>query len=123
MILQCKNDNRFPGLVINMSIDFATVSAILVSLLILVFFIFTLRATERRTVQKIREVAHQSALIGSNDLARDLCRAIRKQYPDACPGLDFTIAEDERGVHIDAWYLPGSEPVKRRMDHGGSAAP
>jgi hypothetical protein len=99
-----------------MSLDFATVSTLVVSLAILVFFVFTLRATEKRTERKIREVAHQAALIGSDDLARDLCRAVRKQYPRACPGLDFTISEDERGVHIDAWYLPGPEPVKRRVD-------
>lgn len=102
-----------------MYFDFATLSAIAVSLLILVFLVFTVRATERRAEARIREVAHQSALISSNEMARDLCRVIRQHYPKACPGLDFTIEEDERGVHISAWYLPGPQPQKRRVDAGG----
>lgn len=99
-----------------MIFDVATISAIVLSLGILVFLIFTVRATEKRLDARMRHVAQQSALIGSNDLARDLCKVIREHYPRACPGLDFTIEEDERGVHISAWYLPGPQPAERRRD-------
>jgi hypothetical protein len=105
-----------------MIFDFATISAIVLSLVILVFLIVNVRATERRIDARIRHVAHQSALIGSNDLARDLCKVVREHYPRACPCLDFTIEEDERGVHISAWYLPGPQPTERRRDIEGTEA-
>ena len=103
-----------------MSLDFATVFALVVSLAIRVFFVFTLRATEKRTERKIREVAHQAALIGSDDLARDLCRAVRKQIR-ARGRSDFTISEDGAA----STSTPGTCPDRAgqtRVDHIDSAA-
>jgi len=80
-----------------MSFDAATISAILVSLLIFAFLLTTIRNSEKRTEEKLRQVARHSSLLTHSDFARDLCKAIRKQYPDACPGLDFVLREDRKG--------------------------
>ena len=98
-----------------MSFDSATVSAFLVFLIVLVFLLYSIRASEKRVEEKIRGVARQTTLLNESEFARQLCQVIRKQYPDACPGLDFVLYEDEEGVHIDAWFLPHPEPETKRI--------
>ena len=100
---------------VTMSFDAATVSAFLVFLVIFVFLLYSIRASEKRTEAKIRRVARQSTLLNESEFARELCQVVRKQYPDACPGLDFVLYEDDEGVHIDAWFLPHPEPDTRRI--------
>ncbi len=99
-----------------MSFDFATLSAIVVSLLILAFLIFTIRSGERRNETKMRQIMHQSVLMGRNEAAWELCRRVHDQYPEACPGLDFTFKVDERGVFVDEWNLPHPRPAVNRID-------
>jgi len=98
-----------------MNFDAATFAGIIVVLIVLGFLVFTVRGVERRSDQKIRAVARQATLINQSELARELCRVVHKRYPDACPGLDFTIREDEQGVHISAWYMNSPKPDRDRM--------
>ena len=99
-----------------MSFDLATLSAIIVVLVILGFLIFTIRDAERRNELKMRQIMHQTVLMGRNEAAWELCRRVHEQYPDVCPGLDFTFKEDDRGVALDAWKLPVPRPVINRID-------
>ena len=99
-----------------MSFDFATLSAIVVSLVIIAFLIFTIRDTERRNELKMRRIMRQSVLMGRNEAAWELCRRVHEQYPDACPGLDFTFKVDEQGVYVDEWRLPYPKPTINRID-------
>lgn len=93
-----------------------TISAIIVILVILAFLIFTIRDAERRNETKMRTIMHQSVLMGRNEAAWELCRRVHEQYPDACPGLDFTFKEDNRGVFVDEWKLPHPRPKVNRVD-------
>ncbi len=102
-----------------MTFDAATLSGIVVILIVLAFLVGTVRGVERRSEQKIREVARQTTLISRSELARELCRVVHKRYPEACPGLDFTIREDENGVHISAWYLKSPKPDEERIEMKG----
>jgi len=99
-----------------MSFDLATISAIIVVLVILGFLIFIIRDAERRNETKMRRIMHQSVLMGRNEAAWELCRRVHEQYPEACPGLDFTFKEDERGVSQDEWKLPVPKPEVSRID-------
>jgi hypothetical protein len=99
-----------------MSFDLATISAIIVVLVILGFLIFIIRDAERRSETKMRRIMHQSVLMGRNEAAWELCRRVHEQYPEACPGLDFTFKEDERGVSLDEWKLPVPKPEVSRID-------
>lgn len=99
-----------------MSFDFATLSAIVVILAVVAFLIFTIRSSERRNEIKMRQIMRQSVLMGRNEAAWELCRRVHDQYPEACPGLDFTFKEDDRGVFVDAWNLPYPRPEVKRMD-------
>ena len=99
-----------------MSFDLATISAIIVVLVILGFLIFIIRDAERRNETKMRRIMHQSVLMGRNEAAWELCRRVHEQYPEACPGLDFTFKEDERGVSLDEWKLPVPKPEVSRID-------
>ena len=98
-----------------MSFDAATISAFLVFIVVFLFLLYSIRASEKRVEEKIRRVARQTTLLNQNEFARELCQIIRKQYPDACPGLDFVLYEDDEGVHIDAWFLPHPEPQTKRI--------
>jgi len=99
-----------------MSFDLATLSAIVVILVVVAFLIFTMRDAERRNEAKMRRIMHQSVLMGRNEAAWELCRRVHEEYPDACPGLDFTFKEDERGVFVDEWKLPSPRPGVNRID-------
>jgi hypothetical protein len=99
-----------------MSFDLATLSAIIVVLVIVAFLIFVIRNAERRNETKMRQIMRQSVLMGRNEAAWELCRRVHKQYPDACPGLDFTFKEDAQGVMLDEWKLPVPQPEVTRID-------
>ena len=99
-----------------MSFDLATISAIIVILVVVAFLIFIIRDTERRNEAKMRQIMHQSVFMGRNEAAWELCRRVHEKYPDACPGLDFTFKEDGRGVFVDEWKLPFPKPEVNRID-------
>jgi hypothetical protein len=99
-----------------MSFDLATITAIMVVLVIVAFLVFVIRDAERRNENKMRQIMHQSVLMGRNDAAWELCRRVHEQYPEACPGLDFTFREDDRGVFLDEWKLPVPKPGVSRID-------
>ena len=102
--------------ILNMTFDAATLSAIFVSLVILVFMVFTVRGAEHRNERKLRQVVRQNVLMRRNEAAWELCRRVHRDYPDACPGLDFTFKEDDRGVFLDEWKLPHPRPKVERVD-------
>ena len=99
-----------------MSFDAATLSAIAVSLIILVFLVFTIRGAEKRSERKMRQIAHQTMMMQRNHAAWELCRLVHEQYPNACAGLDFTFKEDAQGVSLDQWNLPHPRPEVDRID-------
>jgi len=98
------------GQEVQLIFDSATIAAIVVIVILFIFVIATVRASERRTEEKLRRMVHQSHLLLENDEARKLARTIRQEHPDACPGLDFTLKENGNGVHLDAWYSKKPKP-------------
>ena len=99
-----------------MSFDIATISAILVSLGVLVFMVVTIRRADDRNERRMRRIVHQSVLMQRNEAAWELCRRVRDEYPEACPGLDFTFKEDGQGVSLDSWKLPYPRPEVDRVN-------
>jgi len=105
-----------------MSFDSATIAAFLVSFVVFLFLLYSIRASEKRVEERIRRVTRQTTMLNQSEFARELCQVIRKQYPNACPGLDFLLYEDDQGVHIDAWFLPEPEPETKRISKAKAKA-
>ncbi|MGD2083910.1 MAG: XkdW family protein [Chromatiales bacterium] len=99
-----------------MAFDALTFSAFGVSLLVVVIVIGLLRSSERKTEMRIRRVARQTSLVAENHAVRDLCRAIRRQYPDACPGLDFELRPDNGGARVERWSMDAPPPSDTEIE-------
>ncbi|KRT55547.1 hypothetical protein [endosymbiont of Ridgeia piscesae] len=98
-----------------MSFDFATLSALLVFVVILVFLVMEIRSTRREVKEQLRQVSQHNALFQRNQQAWELCQAIHEQYPDVCPGLDYTMRVDEQGAHLDQWLADSPRPKLDRI--------
>ena len=107
-----------------MAIDALSIAAIIVSLIVVVVVYWAATKFNRELDRKLRLLArHQEALLNSHE-ARELCKAIRAQYPDACPGLDFTIEADQTDLpHIAEWRLDAPKPDEKALlkGKGGSS--
>lgn len=99
-----------------MSFDALTLSAIGISLLVVVIVVALIRGSERRTETRIRSVARQTSLVAENHAVRDLCRAIRRRYPDACPGLDFELRPDNGGARVERWSMDAPPPSEAELE-------
>lgn len=98
-----------------MSFDALTLSALAISLLVVVVVIALIRSSERRTESRLRSVARQTSLVAENHAVRDLCRAIRRRYPDACPGLDFVLGPDDGGARVERWSMDAPPPSEAEI--------
>lgn len=92
-----------------MSVDHLTVSAITI-VITLVIVVILLGRSRAVTEMKVRRLAQHLAMLESNEEARELCREIRKQYPDLCPGIDYTLREEGGRTAIDEWNSSRPRP-------------
>ena len=99
-----------------MVFDSATISAILIVIVALFFVVASVRNAEKNSERNMRKVMRQTMMMQRNKTAWELCKKVHAQYPDACPGLDFTFREDEKGVFLDEWRLPQPRPDVQRVD-------
>ncbi len=99
-----------------MAIDALSIAAIIVSLIVAVAVYWLATNFNRQLDRKLRRLAkHQEALLNSAE-ARELCRLIRDQYPNACAGLDFTVEAGEAGFpRIAEWRLDGPKPSEEAL--------
>jgi glutathione synthase/RimK-type ligase-like ATP-grasp enzyme len=49
-------------------------------------------------------------MMQSSEDAQEICKKIRKKYPELCAGIDFTLKENEQGVSIDEWNSDKPKP-------------
>lgn len=93
-----------------MASDALTLAALIVSIAVVIAVLVLIRNGNKRNEELIREVAHQTSLVAEEDEARELCRVIHKMYPEACPGLDFTIRCKNGRATLDCWNLKSPAP-------------
>lgn len=99
-----------------MSFDALTISAILISLVLIVVVIALIRSSEQRNERRIRSVARQTSLVAEHSAVRELCRTIRRKYPEACPGLDFELSAEDGGARLKRWSLDAPPPSQAEID-------
>ena len=94
-----------------MAIDALSIAAIIVSLVVAIAVFWISTRFGRELERKLRRLARQQALLLDNVEARELCRMVREQYPEACAGLDFMIEMDDTGrPRLAAWHLDAPKP-------------
>ena len=92
-----------------MSYDAFTISAItiIVASIIAIILIGRNRAA---TEMRMRTLARNLIMMQSSEDAQEICKKIRKKYPELCAGIDFTLKENEQGVSIDEWNSDKPKP-------------
>ncbi len=99
-----------------MSFDSLTWSAIAVIFATLLATIWMVRKSTREHRQNIRKITKQYALILSSKDAINLCKAIRKIHPDACPGLDYSIKVNANGdAEMTEWNHAEMAPSREQL--------
>ncbi len=93
-----------------MALDWLTISAAGIVILMLAIVIFLLRRQGRELERGLRCAIRQQDLIQRHAGARRMCETIRSQHPEACPGLDFELEPDGDHARIIRWKLPGTPP-------------
>ena len=89
--------------------DAFTISAItiIVASIIAIILIGRNRAA---TEMRMRTLARNLIMMQSSEDAQEICKKIRKKYPELCAGIDFTLKENEQGVSIDEWNNDKPKP-------------
>jgi siroheme synthase (precorrin-2 oxidase/ferrochelatase) len=99
-----------------MAIDALSIAAILVSLLVIVVVFVIATRFNRDLDRKLRKLARNQEVLLNSAEARELCKAIRAQYPQACPGLDFSVDQEGSDLpRIVEWRLDGPKPDEREL--------
>lgn len=96
-----------------MVFDALSISAIIISLLVVIGVFAALRRSEERTDRKLRDVAGQEVLFQEDRPSRELCVAIHQLYPNARPGLDYIIECEIPGkrAYIKEWNVDAPKPT------------
>ncbi len=100
-----------------MAIDALSIAAIIVSLVVVAVVFVLATRFNRELDRKLRKLARNQEVLLNSPEARELCKAIRAQYPEACPGLDFVVdqSEDADLPRIVEWRLDRPKPDERQL--------
>jgi len=85
-----------------MSYDALTYSAITI-VVVYIIVVILLGRSKATAESRLRALAYQLSLMQHSEEARELCREIRKNHPELCPGIDFTLKETDGKAEIDEW--------------------
>ena len=92
-----------------MSYDALTVSSITI-IVILIIVVILIGKSRAATEIKMRDLARNLVLMQSSEDAMEICKKIRKKYPELCAGLDYTFRENGDRVEIDQWNSDKPRP-------------
>ena len=91
---------------------------VIVVLIVVCVFIFILWKNARRTKAAILQVAQQQGLVGHDERARMLCRAIHLLKPDLTAGIDYFIRHDspKQEAYIAEWIADTPQPTDKEIN-------
>ncbi len=92
--------------------DKGITNIVIVVLIVVCVFIYILWKNSRRTKDAIMLVAQQQGLVGHDERARMLCRAIHMLNPNLTAGVDYVIRHDspEQEPYIAEWMADTPRP-------------
>ncbi len=92
--------------------DKGITNIVIVVLIVVCAFIYILWKNSRRTKDAILLVAQQQSLVGHDERARTLCRAIHMLNPNLTAGVDYVIRHDspEQEPYIAEWMADTPRP-------------
>jgi len=91
---------------------------VIVVLIVACVFIYILWKNSRRTKEAILLVAQQQGLVGHDERARMLCRAIHMLKPNLTAGIDYVIGHDspEQEPYIAEWLVDSPRPTDKEIN-------
>ncbi len=100
-----------------MYFDALSISAILISIGVMITVLILMRRLNRDMHVRMRQVAQHAALLHTNHSARELCVAIHRLHPDTCPGIDYMIKDDADGAgpYIKEWRVDAAKPSTEQI--------
>ncbi|HHC72096.1 MAG TPA: hypothetical protein ENK54_04295 [Thiotrichales bacterium] len=109
-----------------MTFDLLSVSALVISVVVLFVVFAAMRRQEEETEHKLRCLAAHSLLMSGNGKMRRIAIGIHEIYPELCPGVDYTLeATPEGEVRIKEWLVkapqPSSEEIERAAERSSMA--
>jgi len=92
--------------------DNGITNIVIVVLIVVCVFLYVLWKNSRRTKDAILLVAQQQGLVGHDERARMLCRAIHMLNPNLTAGVDYVIRHDspEQEPYIAEWIADTPQP-------------
>jgi hypothetical protein len=98
--------------------DKGVTNIIIIVLVAVCIFIYILWANSRRTKESILLVAKQQGLVGHDERARMLCRAIHMLKPNLTAGVDYIIRHDspEQEPYIAEWMADTPQPTDKDIN-------
>ncbi|MGB5715611.1 MAG: XkdW family protein [Gammaproteobacteria bacterium] len=92
--------------------DKGITNIVIVVLIVVCVFIYILWKNSRRTKDAMMLVAQQQGLVGHDERARTLCRAIHMLNPNLTAGVDYVIRHDspEQEPYIAEWMADTPRP-------------
>ncbi|MDM8545035.1 XkdW family protein [Candidatus Venteria ishoeyi] len=105
-----------------MDLDAFSISAIIVTILTVVAIFILILRSNRQGHEKRERIAEYAAKMSRHHGVREYCKTLQKMYPDACPGLDYIITQDELdNPYIEVWLLdvpkPSDVEIKQQMEN------
>jgi len=91
---------------------------VIVALLLVCFWIYTLWKGSRKLNNDIKNVAQQHSLIRHDNSVRQLCRAIHLINPHVSPGVDYIIRHDspDQQAVIAEWLADAPRPTNDQIN-------
>ena len=98
--------------------DNGVTNIVIVVLVVACIFIYVLWKNSQRTIDAILLVAQQHGLVGHDERARALCRAIHILKPGLSAGVDFVIRHDspEQEPYIAEWLADTPQPSDEEIN-------
>ena len=98
--------------------DKGVTNIIIVVLIVVCVFIYILWKNSQRTKEAISLVAQQHGLVGHDERARMLCRAIHMLKPNLAAGVDYVIRHNspEQEPYIAEWMADTPQPTDKEIN-------
>ena len=98
--------------------DKGVTNIVIVVLIVVCVFIYILWKNSQRTKEAILLVAQQHGLVGRDERARVLCRAIHMLKPNLTAGVDYVIRHDSpaQEPYIAEWMSDTPQPTDKEIN-------